>query len=134
LIFEPSIAASQDFDTIYTICLEGFQELCQLDPRFVRFGKTIFSQQSRNEERTQMTSKENEELDVVLEEFLGLVGARLLLKPGLRAVEWLVRRFRYAVYFMHRKKLQISGSFLRWSQDLLCAIYYGGFLRTKSLG
>ncbi|KAH0558421.1 hypothetical protein GP486_004920 [Trichoglossum hirsutum] len=94
LIFEPRIAASQDFDTIYTICLEGFQELCQLDPRFVRFGRSIFSQQSKNEERNQMTKRENDELDTVLEEFLGLVGARLLLKPGLKAVEWLVRRFR----------------------------------------
>ncbi|KAH0538419.1 hypothetical protein FGG08_004967 [Glutinoglossum americanum] len=98
LVFEPRIAASQDFDTIYTICFGGFQELCQLDSRFVRFGKTIFSQQSKNEERTQMTSKENEELDIVLEEFLGLVGARLLLKPGLKAVEWLVRRFRVHEY------------------------------------
>jgi U3 small nucleolar RNA-associated protein 10 len=97
LIFEPRVAASQDFDTIYTICLEGFQELCQLDPRFVRFERSIFSRQSKNEERNQLTKKENEELDTVLEEFLGLVGARLLLKPGLKAVEWLVRRFRYAV-------------------------------------
>ena len=41
-----------------------------------------------------MTEQENMELDVVLEAFLGLVGARILLKPAIKAVEWLVRRFR----------------------------------------
>lgn len=95
LIFEPSVAATQDFDTLYTLCLEGFQELCLLDQRFTPFGRSIFSEQSKTEERTQMTAKENAALDVVLEDFLGLIGARLLLKPALKAVEWLVRRFRF---------------------------------------
>lgn len=41
-----------------------------------------------------MTSLENVELDKRLESFLGLVGARLRLTPAIKAVEWLVRRFR----------------------------------------
>lgn len=96
LLFEPRIAASQDFNTIYQICHEGYQDLCMLDPRFAAFAQNLFSEQSKTEDRTQMTKKENEELDVVLESFLGLVGARILLKPAVKAVEWLVRRFRYA--------------------------------------
>ncbi|KAK4985932.1 snoRNA-binding rRNA-processing protein utp10 [Elasticomyces elasticus] len=95
LLFETSTAAGQTFDTLYQICYEGFQELCALDGRFANYGRNIFSEQSKREERTQMTSKENEELDLVLRNFLGLVSGRLLLKPGLKAVEWLVRRFRY---------------------------------------
>ncbi|KAK4985088.1 snoRNA-binding rRNA-processing protein utp10 [Elasticomyces elasticus] len=95
LLFETSTAAGQTFDTLYQICYEGFQELCALDGRFASYGRNIFSEQSKREERTQMTSKENEELDLVLRNFLGLVSGRLLLKPGLKAVEWLVRRFRY---------------------------------------
>jgi U3 small nucleolar RNA-associated protein 10 len=95
LLFEPRIAAAQDFDSLYTLCTEGFQELCLLDNRFATFQRSIFSAQSKSEDRTQMTRKENEELDRVLEDFLGLVGARLLLKPAIKAVEWLVRRFRY---------------------------------------
>ena len=94
LIFEPQIAATQDLDTLYQICLEGFQELCQLDKRFLGFARTIFSEQSKREERQQMTPTQNGELDRVLENFLGLVGGRLLLKPALKAMEWLVRRFR----------------------------------------
>lgn len=94
LIFEPRIAASQSFDTLYTLCHEGFQELCLLDSRFLEFQRNIFSEQSQEEDRTQMTAGENAELDKQLEAFLGLVGGRLRLTPGVKAVEWLVRRFR----------------------------------------
>lgn len=95
LIFEPRVAAAQSFDTIYTISYEGFQELCLLDDRFREFQRTIFSEQSQEEDRTQMTAAENAELDKRLEAFMGLVGARLRLSPGVKALEWLIRRFRY---------------------------------------
>ena len=95
LIFNKKIAGSQDFDTIYQICYEGFQELCALDPRFTVFERTIFSEQSKTEERGQMTAAQNQELDSVLESFLALVGGRLLLNPAVKAVDWLVRRFRW---------------------------------------
>jgi U3 small nucleolar RNA-associated protein 10 len=97
LIFEPRVAASQSFDTIYTLCHEGFQELCLLDGRFLEFQRNIFSEQSQAEDRTQMTADENSELDKRLESFLGLVGGRLRLSPAIKAVEWLVRRFRYVL-------------------------------------
>lgn len=94
LIFEPRIAASQSFDIVYTLCHEGFQELCLLDGRFVEFQRDIFSEQSREKDRTQLTAAENTELNKRLELFLGLVGGRLRLNPAIKAVEWLVRRFR----------------------------------------
>lgn len=94
LLFEPKVAASQSLDVLYQLCHEGFEELCTLDGRFLRFERSIFSPQSKAEDRQLMTKKENIELDAVLESFLGLVGARLQLKPAVKAVEWLVRRFR----------------------------------------
>jgi U3 small nucleolar RNA-associated protein 10 len=94
LIFEARIAATQSFDTIYTLCHEGFQELCLLDPRFLDFQRDIFSEQSQEGDRTQMTATENSELNKRLESFLGLAGGRLRLNPAIKAVEWLVRRFR----------------------------------------
>jgi U3 small nucleolar RNA-associated protein 10 len=94
LIFEPRIAASQSFDTLYTLCHEGFQELCLLDGRFLEYQRDIFSEQSQEQDRTQMTGEQNSELDRRVESFLGLVGSRLRLNPGIKAVEWLVRRFR----------------------------------------
>ncbi|KAK5685284.1 snoRNA-binding rRNA-processing protein utp10 [Elasticomyces elasticus] len=98
LLFDPRDAAGQSFDTIFQSCYEGFEELCMLDARFSAFGRSLFSEQSKDEDRTQMTAAENEELDRTLEAFLGLVGARLLLRPAMKAVEWLVRRFRIQDY------------------------------------
>lgn len=94
LLFEPGVAATQDFDSLYQICYEGFQELNRLDSRFARFSNNVFSEQSKHEDRTQMTAAENQRLDIVLENFLHLVGSKLPLKSALKAVEWLVRRFR----------------------------------------
>ncbi|PSN74287.1 U3 small nucleolar RNA-associated protein 10 [Corynespora cassiicola Philippines] len=98
LLFEPRVAASQSFDNIYLICYEGYRDLCALDPRFTQFSRSLFSEQSKVEDRTQMTKKENEKLDAVLEAFITLVGPRLLLKPAEKALEWLVRRFRIHEY------------------------------------
>lgn len=95
LIFDRKVAGSQDFDTIYQICFDGFHELCRLDARFAEFERTIFSEQSKAEDRTEMNATQNKELDTVLEAFLALAGGRLLLAPALKAVDWLVRRFRY---------------------------------------
>jgi U3 small nucleolar RNA-associated protein 10 len=94
LIFEPRVAASQSFDIIYTLCHEGFQELCLFDGRFLEFQRDVFNEQSQEQDRTQMTAAENLELDKRLESFLGLVGGRLRLSPAIKSVEWLVRRFR----------------------------------------
>jgi U3 small nucleolar RNA-associated protein 10 len=94
LIFEPRVATSQNFQTLYGICYDGFEELCRLDARFAAFGKTIFSEQSQNEDRSQMTADENAELDRTIESFLRLAGARLRLMPAIKATEWLIRRFR----------------------------------------
>ncbi|KAK2739203.1 snoRNA-binding rRNA-processing protein utp10 [Myotisia sp. PD_48] len=94
LIFEKKVAATQDFETVFQLCYEGFQELCALDPRFQSFRRNLFSDQSISEDRGQMTAAQNKDLDHIIEEFLSLVGSRLLINPALRAVEWLVRRFR----------------------------------------
>jgi U3 small nucleolar RNA-associated protein 10 len=94
LLFDPKLARQQDFNSLYRICVEGFEELCGLDERFGVFGDNVFSEQSRSEERERMTKEQVKELDSVLESFLVLVSGRLLLKPAQKAVEWLIRRFR----------------------------------------
>ena len=76
--------------------MEGFQELCLLDARLLEFTRSLFSEQSKREERSQMTAAQNQELDQVLERCLTLLGAKIMLKPTVKALEWLVRRFRYA--------------------------------------
>ncbi|KAH8703156.1 putative SSU processome component Utp10 [Talaromyces proteolyticus] len=94
LIFDYKTAKSQDFHAIYEICYDGFRELCQLDTRFTEFDRNIFSPHSKTQDRAEMTPAQNKELDSVLESFMALVGGRLQLSPAIRALEWLVRRFR----------------------------------------
>ncbi|KAL8930115.1 MAG: hypothetical protein Q9172_000200 [Xanthocarpia lactea] len=93
LLFDAHHAATQDFDTLFQLCNEGYQEICRLDQRFLSFAGNLFSDQSKQEDRTQMTAAQNKSLDNVLEDFMSLVGGRLLLKPAMKAMEWLVRRF-----------------------------------------
>ncbi|EGX96850.1 SSU processome component Utp10 [Cordyceps militaris CM01] len=94
LIWEPKIAATQSLQTLYATCFQGFEDLCQLDARFVPFGATIFSEESQDQDRFQLTSSENDELSRQIDAFLRLVGGRLRLMPAVKAVEWLIRRFR----------------------------------------
>ncbi|KAF1947547.1 hypothetical protein EJ02DRAFT_365114 [Clathrospora elynae] len=98
LLFASSVAASQSFESLFLICYDGYRELCALDPRFLRFSKNLFSEQSKAEDRTQMSKDENRKLNTVLEAFITLAGPRLLLKPAEKALEWLVRRFRIHEY------------------------------------
>lgn len=97
LIWEPRVAATQNYQTLYTTCIQGFEELCQLDARFAPFQSTIFSEESQNQDRTQLTASENEELDRRVGAFLRLAGSRLRLMPAIKAIEWLIRRFRYGI-------------------------------------
>ncbi|KAK0630780.1 U3 small nucleolar RNA-associated protein 10 [Bombardia bombarda] len=94
LIFEPRVAAGQTFAEIYAICSEGFEDLCHLDPRFTQFRDSLFSDQSQDADRTQMTAEENAALTKHVEAFLHLSGSRLRLMPAIKAIEWLLRRFR----------------------------------------
>ncbi|KAM7192516.1 hypothetical protein V8F33_008277 [Rhypophila sp. PSN 637] len=94
LIFEPRIAASQTFAEIYSLCRDGFEELCHLDPRFAYFNNSLWSEQSQEQDRTQMSKDENAALDKHIDAFLHLCGSRLRLMPAIKAVEWLIRRFR----------------------------------------
>jgi U3 small nucleolar RNA-associated protein 10 len=96
LIWEPRVAATQSYQTLYTICLPGFEELCQLDNRFVRFQSTIFGEESQNQDRFQLSAAENEELDRQIDAFLRLAASKLRLMPAIKSIEWLIRRFRYA--------------------------------------
>lgn len=94
LIWEPRVAATQSYQTLYATCHQGFEDLCQLDARFNRFQATIFSEESPNQDRNQLTAAENVELDNQIEAFLRLAGGRLRLMPAIKSVEWLIRRFR----------------------------------------
>lgn len=94
LLFEPREAATQSFDTLFQICGEGFDDLCTLDARFRSFATNLFAPSSVEVERETLNKKENDDLNTVVEQFLGLICGRLLLKPALKCVEWLIRKWK----------------------------------------
>ncbi|EXJ61622.1 hypothetical protein A1O7_02051 [Cladophialophora yegresii CBS 114405] len=98
LIFERNVAIKQDWETIFQLCLEGFRETCLLDSRLREFEQNLYSPLAKDQDREQLSKPQNEALDVVLERCLALLGSKVLLRPGIKAVEWLVRRFRVHVY------------------------------------
>ncbi|KIW84737.1 hypothetical protein Z517_00125 [Fonsecaea pedrosoi CBS 271.37] len=98
LIFDRSVAVKQDWETIYHVCVEGFRELCLLDTRLHEFEQNLYSPQSKTQDRELLNKTQNEALGLVIDRCLTLLGSKVLLRPGLKAVEWLVRRFRVHVY------------------------------------
>ena len=98
LLFERDVAVKQDFETIYNICSEGYRELCLLDDRFRDFERNLFSEQAKDQDREQLTKAENEALELVLRRCLMMLSGRLLLRPAVKCLEWLIRRFRVHVH------------------------------------
>ena len=94
LIFPRDVAVKQDWHTVFQICIEGFYELCQLDTRFRHFEQNLFSEESKDQDRDKLSKSQNEQLDSVIEQCLLLLGPRLVLRPGVKCLEWLVRRFK----------------------------------------
>jgi U3 small nucleolar RNA-associated protein 10 len=94
LLFEPREAASQSFDTLFQICGEGFDDLCALDGRYRSFATNLFAPSSVEVERETLNKKENDDLNKIVDQFLGLICGRLLLRPALKCVEWLIRRWK----------------------------------------
>lgn len=95
LVWEPKEASRQSLQNIYSVCSQAFKDLCTLDLRFSRFADTLFSEQSQDQDRTTMTEAENAKLDEEIESFLRLSSRYLELNTTVKAVEWLVRKFRY---------------------------------------
>jgi len=94
LLFPPQHAATQDFDTIFSICYDGYQELCSLEPKFLIYSRSLFSEQSKSVDRETLSKVDNQNLNDNIKSFLGLLGGWALVKSGVKALEWLVRRFR----------------------------------------
>lgn len=93
LIFEPKVAAAQDYETIHAVALEGLEDLISIDPQFQVFENSLFAESSIRLDREVQTQEENDHLDHAIANFMSLVAPRLNLEPALKTVEWLVRRF-----------------------------------------
>ncbi|KAK9447659.1 uncharacterized protein V1518DRAFT_406669 [Limtongia smithiae] len=94
LIYDPKVAAAQDLDSIYLVTREAFEDLVSIDPRFLVFERSLFSETSVAVDRYVQTAEQNAALDKAVASFFSLLAPRVLLKPAISALEWLVRRFK----------------------------------------
>lgn len=89
-------AANIDLETIHNIALSGLTELRKHDERFAAFEASLFSTESRRSPRESRTQDANKELDETISVFLRLLSPLFLLKPAHKALEYMIRHYKYA--------------------------------------
>ncbi|KAK9866983.1 hypothetical protein WJX84_002095 [Apatococcus fuscideae] len=94
LLFSPREAADIDLQTIYNIGLAGFEELCTINQNFKPFASTLFGRAGLTYDVDQHTIAELERLDISLVAFLQVLSDHFLLNGAIKALEFLIRRFR----------------------------------------
>ena len=90
-------AGTLDLDSIYWLGLNGLEELISIDPSFNKYTDTLFSESSRDFERSILTQEAAKKVDESISGFLRLLSPYFLLRPAHKCLEWLVR-----VYEVHK--------------------------------
>lgn len=117
LMFDPKVAAAQDMDYIYSIALEGLQELIDIDPRFEKFNHSLFAEASLTYDRNVSTKDVIDQVDKNILAFVNLTSPHLNLGPSLKALEWLVRRYHINI---HNPELILLAALPYHSQTVFC--------------
>lgn len=98
LIFDPKVAAAQDYEYIHQVALEGLDELVEIDGRFSRFEQTLFLPASVTFDRNVLAKDVVAQAEKNAEAFINLAAPYFALSPALKAVEWLVRRYHVNIH------------------------------------
>ena len=98
LLFDSKEAADIDNETVFSIGLNGLEELKVIEPAFKMFEKSLFGDNSMSLERSLQTKDVNEKLDKHISKFLQYLSPYFLLKPAHKVLEWLIRRFQIHVH------------------------------------
>eukprot|EP00062_Callorhinchus_milii_P009260 gi/632952871/ref/XP_007892093.1/ PREDICTED: HEAT repeat-containing protein 1 isoform X2 [Callorhinchus milii] len=98
LLFTQSEAASIDRDTFFAIGCTGLEELSGIDSSFEEFNSTLFSQASKDVERSVQSKSVNAQLDESILVFLTRLSPYFMLKPAQKCLEWLIQRFHIHLY------------------------------------
>lgn len=97
-LFSSRDAAAHDLESIFALGLNSFSHLTSINSEFNEFEHALFSDSAKATDRTLLTTEANVQLNQNLDKFLVLLGPYLLEAPASKALEWLVRRFRYVQY------------------------------------
>ncbi|KAJ7330602.1 HEAT repeat-containing protein 1 [Desmophyllum pertusum] len=98
LLFDSKEAADIDNETVFSLGLNGLEELKVIEPSFATFDNSLFGDTSKSLERALQSKDVNEKLDKHISKFLQYLSPYFLLKPAHKVLEWLIRRFQIHVY------------------------------------
>ena len=94
ILFDPDVAADIDSDSIYTMGLNGYKELCSYDSQLEQHESMLFSKTAYGCRRDLQTVEFNNDLDSSIAKFLRHISAYVLLKPTHKIFEYFVRHFK----------------------------------------
>lgn len=95
-LFASREADQHDYHSIHALGVNGLSKLKMLNAKFGKYDGNLFSDAARDMDRTLQSESQNVELDGILGSFLRDLGPYLLESPTSKALEWVIRRFRYA--------------------------------------
>ncbi|KAJ6464259.1 hypothetical protein C8R47DRAFT_1180243 [Mycena vitilis] len=93
-LFTGREADQHDLESIYSLGVNGFIQLTTLNAAFREFEGPLFSDGSRETDRTLLSADAMAQLDAAIAGVLSLLGPYLIEAPTGKVLEWLVRRFR----------------------------------------
>ena len=94
LLFDHKEAADIGIDTIFSLGVNGLEELISIDQSFAEFETSLFHESCKDFERTVQMKEVLEDLDGKIATFLRRLSPYFLLKPAQKCLEWLIRVFR----------------------------------------
>ena len=98
LLYDIRDAGDIDLQTIYSVGLQGFNELTRLDGRFEQFSKSLFSRAASEENRELLDKEANKKLDQQIESYLRLLSGFYLNPAATKTLEYLIRRYKIHVH------------------------------------
>ncbi|KAJ7270708.1 hypothetical protein B0H12DRAFT_1229192 [Mycena haematopus] len=93
-LFTGREADQHDLESIHALGVNGFLQLTTLNAVFREFEGPLFSDGSRDTDRTLLSAETISQLDLAISGFLSLLGPYLMEAPTGKVLEWLVQRFR----------------------------------------
>jgi U3 small nucleolar RNA-associated protein 10 len=100
-LFTGRDANQHDLESLHALGVNAFIQLKQMNPALSAFEEALFSDASKNMDRTLLPGDAARELDSKIKAFLPALGRHLMEIPTGRVLEWMVRRFRCAANILH---------------------------------
>jgi U3 small nucleolar RNA-associated protein 10 len=97
-LFDPKEASDIDNETVFSLALNGLDELKLVNLQFEKFETVLFTESSKYLERTLQSQELNDKLDNNIKDYLRFLSPYILLKPAHKTLEWLIRRYQVHLY------------------------------------